>query len=343
MKAIVYDGAVTCVDMDTPDLHDDSDAVVKVTLAGICGSDTHLLSGKVPGVRSGAVWGHEFVGEGAAAGPSAQRWAVGSRVVGSFLLACGQCAQCELRRFNFCQNRKGLGLGMLAGDIEGAQAEYVRVPNADLNLLGIPDDIDDERAIFCGDTLATAIYCVQRAALQTGATVAVLGAGPLGTLCALVAQHSGVDHVWVYDPNPARASFARDTFDLDASSEDLRTTLTAATGGLLADVVIDTAASAASLDAGLRCIRDGGRLVCLGAYGKETFHLPLGRAWVRGAELVFVGMGNVQGTWEEALEWVRRGDIDVKKLVTHRLPLSGAAEAYDAFTRGTALKALLVP
>ncbi|MBA2724607.1 MAG: alcohol dehydrogenase catalytic domain-containing protein, partial [Actinobacteria bacterium] len=189
MKAVVFvgGGTVQVEDVPQPKLRSNGDAIVKVTHTAICGSDLHLLSGHTPGMRAGSVIGHEFVGTVHDAGGGVTSHLEGARVLGSFLIACGSCAPCRTRRFNLCTERRALGLGTLTGDLDGAQAEYVRVPSADVNLkslIGDLSELSDEEALFGGDILATGFYGASLAEMKPDETAIVIGAGPVGIFTA---------------------------------------------------------------------------------------------------------------------------------------------------------------
>jgi threonine dehydrogenase-like Zn-dependent dehydrogenase len=341
---VVADGGRVRVD-DVPDprLIDDRDAIVRVTLCSICGSDLHLLSGKTPGMNPGSVIGHEFVGEITEAGGSIGLES-GTRVLGSFLIACGECERCRESRFNFCLKRRALGLGELAGDLDGAQAQYVRVPLADLNLKPLDESLSDERALFGGDILAAGIYGAHLAEVRPGHTAVVFGAGPVGLFSALALRRCGARTI-VFDTNEKRTRWAAANLGLEviAGAEHPENALTELTGGAKADVGVDAVGAAPALKSVLRCVREGGRAVVLGVYGKERMDLALGRAWVSGLDLRFSGMANVQAHWDEALDAVGRGEIDPTKLITHRLSLEDAEEGYDLFASQEAMKVVLRP
>jgi 2-desacetyl-2-hydroxyethyl bacteriochlorophyllide A dehydrogenase len=345
VRAVVVagEGRVRVDDVPEPRLIDDRDAIVRVTLGSICGSDLHLLSGKTPGMNPGSVIGHEFVGEITEAGPSIDLKA-GTRVLGSFLIACGECERCGESRFNFCTKRRALGLGELAGDLDGAQAEYVRVPLADVNVKPLDESLSDERALFGGDILAAGIYGAHLAEVRAGDTAIVFGAGPVGLFAGLALRRRGARTI-VVDTNEKRAQWAATNLGLEviAGAEHPENDLAEMTGGVKADVAVDAVGAAPALKSALRCVHEGGRVVVLGVYGKERMELALGRAWVSGLDLRFSGMANVQAHWDEALDAVGRGEIDPTRLITHRLSLEDAEEGYDLFASQEAMKVLLRP
>jgi threonine dehydrogenase-like Zn-dependent dehydrogenase len=336
MRAVVFagDGEVRVDEVGDPTLTGAGDAIVAVGITAICGSDLHLLDGKTPGMRVGSVIGHEFVGVVRDAGDDASDL-VGRKVLGSFLIACGRCDACRARSFNHCAERRALGQGTLTGDLDGAQAELVRVPDARVNLTPLEgfDDALDESLLFCGDILATGFHAARVAGIEPGQRVAVYGGGPVGLCCALAAGARGAD-VTVVDTDDGRVAFARSRLGFDAS-------------GALEDGSVDTAIDAVgaipALKSALRAARDGGRVAVVGVYGAERYDLPLGRVWVRGLDIRFSGMANVQGCWDEALAAVSSGSLDPSPLVTHRLGLDDAPEGYELFRSREAMKVILRP
>ncbi|HEX2057413.1 MAG TPA: alcohol dehydrogenase catalytic domain-containing protein [Actinomycetota bacterium] len=350
MRAVVFagPGRVAIEDVPEPRVADPGDVVVEVARTAICGSDLHLLHGKTPGMRAGSVIGHEFTGRVIEAGRDVRSVRAGDLVLGSFLVACGSCRSCAARRFNFCERRRALGLGTLAGDLDGAQAEYVRMPGADVNLKKLPGGLDDagqERVLFAGDVLATGFYAAALGEVAAGETAAVVGAGPVGLFCALAARTMGARVVLV-DADPSRAAFARDRYGLEAAAVepegDAADAVAAGAGGL-ADVVFEAVGAVAAFKSALRCARDGGRVVVVGVYGKERYDLPMGRVWVRGLQLRFAGMANVQAHWDATLDAIAAGAFDPTKVITHRLPLEEAEKGYELFASREAMKVVMTP
>ena len=347
MRAVVYagEGRVRVDDVPRPALEGPGDAIVEISLSAICGSDLHLLDGKTPGARPGAVIGHEFVGRVVDVGQGAGM-REGDRVVGSFLIVCGSCRECNAGRFNFCLNRRALGLGSLTGDLDGAQAEYVRVPNAGVNARTLPDELDDEHALFAGDILATGFYAAGLGEIAPEDTVVVIGAGPVGLCCALAARHRAPQRLLVLDSDPKRTAFARESVELEAidvGETAAEAVVAGATEGAGADVVIEAVGAIPAFKSALRCARDGGRIVVVGVYGAERYELALGRSWVRGLDIRFAGMANVQAHWGHAVAALAAGELDPTRIVTHRLPLEDAETGYEMFRARDAMKVLLTP
>jgi threonine dehydrogenase-like Zn-dependent dehydrogenase len=351
LKAVVYTGpgTVAVEEVPKPGLREADDAVVAVHTTAICGSDLHLLDGKTPGMRPGSVIGHEFVGTVVAAGPQASPIEEGQRVLGSFLVACGRCSQCAARRYNFCQQRRALGMGTLSGDLDGAQAEAVRVPHAPTNLLHLDEKlegVDDERILFCGDVLATGFYAAALSEIAADDTVLVIGAGPVGLFCAAAARRAGAARVLVADTDPERASFAGQQMGfetIDGAATDIAEAVAATTSGAGVDVAMEAVGAVPALKTATRCVRDGGRVTVVGVYGAERYELPMGRMWVRGVDIRFSGMANVQAHWRDSIAAVVGQEIDPTKVITHRMSLDDAAMGYELFRSRQALKVVMTP
>lgn len=351
MKAVVFadGGSVRVDDVPRPVIQDDRDAIVAVRKTAICGSDLHLLDGKTPGMRPGGVIGHEFIGTVADLGDKVITHYEDTRVLGSFLIVCGECRHCVARRFNFCTNRRALGLGTLTGDLDGAQAEYVRVPNADVNLRSLSGGLSglgDEEALFGGDILATGFYAAALSDIARDDVVVVIGAGPVGLFCAVAARKFNPSKILILDRDPARVAFARDQMGLEAidvSATDPQAEVAGATEGRMADVALDAVGVVDAVKTGMKCVRDGGRVTVVGVYGTERYELPMGVAWVRGIDFRFAGMANVHAHWDDALLSVAKGQLDPTKAITHRMPLDDAVEGYELFKSRDAMKVVLTP
>ena len=350
MRAVVFTGSGVKVD-EVPDakVQEPGDALVAVKKTSICASDLHLLSGKTPGMREGGVIGHEFVGQILELGTAVSRHHEDTRVLGSFLIACGTCAACIARRFNHCSNRRALGLGQLVGDLDGAQAELVRVPDADVNLRTLSGGLaglSDEEALFGGDVLATGFYAAALAGIERDETVVVIGAGPVGMFCAAAAKRRDPKRVLVLDVDKARVKFAKEKLGLEAidvSKTEAQNAVAGATDGAMADVAIEAVGSIDALKSAMKCVRDGGRITVIGVYGTERYEMPMGRVWVRGLDLRFSGMANVQGHWEDALLAAAKGDLDPTAIITHRIPLDEAEKGYGLFSSRKATKVVMTP
>lgn len=346
MRAVVFvdAGAVRVAEVADPQITEPTDAVVRVTRTAICGSDLHFFHLKAP-VAPGDVMGHEAVGVVEAVGSDVTAVEPGDRVVVSFTIACGSCWFCRRGQTQLCERSAILGAGTFGGDLPGAQADRVRVPWADVNLLPVPADVDDERALFVGDVLTTAWYASSVAEARTNDVVAVVGAGPVGILCVQALRARGVEHVIAVDREPERLALAADAdaTTVDVTASNPQTAVEERTDGRGADVVLDAVGHPDAFDSAMRVVRRGGRVVVVGMYAGETVPLQLGVAWARAIDLRFAGICPVHAWWAEAMAEVEAGRMDPLPLVTHRLSLEDAPLGYDLFDRREALKVLLSP
>ena len=344
MRAVVYRGEqdVRVEDVPEPVLAGPRDAIVKVRKAAICGSDLHFYNGRVPGVFEGTVVGHEFAGTVVETGDEVTRFRVGDEVVGSFQIACGTCAACVAGRFNHCDDLGVLGYGIFVGDLAGAQAEYVRVPHADVNLMRVPAGLTPEQALFAGDILTTGWYAAGIAPVSPGDDVVVVGAGPVGTFSAMAARAMGARRVIAIDLVPSRLALAESLGAIPVNSAERSPTVAVEDilGGM-ADVVIETVGLPPALLTGIECVRAGGTVSVIGVHTEFELGLPLANLFTRNITLRFGGSCNVQGWWDRALDAVRDGVADPTAIVTHRMALDEAAEGYRLFEAKQAMKVVL--
>jgi 2-desacetyl-2-hydroxyethyl bacteriochlorophyllide A dehydrogenase len=347
VKAVVLteDEGVTIADVDEPELVEPGDAVVRVTTTAICGSDLHLLHGKIPGMLPGGVLGHEFTGVVEQLGDEVRGLAVGDRVVGSFLVPCGACGRCDRLDYNHCEHLRIIGYGMILGDLPGAQAERVRVPNADLALQVIPEELTEEQALFAGDILSTALYGVRLGGVgaRDGQLVVVQGCGPVGMLTVEIALASGAEQVAAVDVAADRLRVAErlGAVPVDVSGRSAGPALERATGRL-ADVVIDTAGGPPTVLAQtFDLVATGGTIAVIGVYSDFEMTIPLNILFVNSVTLRFGGTCPVPALWHDAVELVRSGKIDPTAIITHRLPLEEAVRGYELFQSREALKVVL--
>ena len=303
MRAIVFDGPerVALREVAAPEISAPTDALVRVAFAGICGTDLHIIAGHFPGLERGAVIGHEFTGEVIATGPGVAGVKAGDHVTASDFTACGHCRWCARGDHWECAQRAFFGSGAAFGaPISGAQAEIVRVPNADTVLARIPEGVSDEAALLVADNLATGWAAIERARLEPGESVAVVGGGAVGQLVSLCAQAAGAAAVVVIEPSEARRAFARAQGALavaPAEGPDLIRRLTEGDG---ADVVIEAVGASATLTRALELVRKRGRVVSVGAHAAAEWPLPLDRFVTETISLDQV---------EDAFGAMHRGDV----------------------------------
>lgn len=346
MRAVVYEdvGKVVVADLPDPTLQEPDDAVVRVTLSAICGSDLHFFHGKAP-LDPGESIGHEAVGVVEAVGPDVKRFRPGDRVVVAFVIACGTCWFCRAGETQLCEDFRNLGAGIFGGDLGGAQAELLRVPHADTNLLRIPDDLQDERALFLGDVLTTGVYGAEVAGAGPGDTVAVVGAGPVGFFAIQAALARGAERVLALDLEPERLALAErvGAVPVDVAARHAQMAVAELTEDRGADVVIEAVGHPTAFESAIDIVRRGGRVAVVGMYTSESVSVPLGIWWARALDVRFAGICPVHAWWERALEDLVAGRIDPTPIVSHRLPLEDAALGYELFDSRRATKVLLIP
>jgi len=379
MRALVYEGPyqVRVREKPAPRIEHPDDVVLEVTRAAICGSDLHLFHGLVPDTRVGTTFGHEFTGRVAEVGPGVRSWKAGDRMVVPFNISCGTCFYCRRELYGDCESSNPMndlasgvyGHSHTSGGYDGGQAEYVRVPFADVGPMRIPDDLSDEDVLLLSDVLPTGYQAAEMGGVREGDTVAVLGCGPVGLVAARSAWLLGASRVVSVDRVEARLDFARrwaaaETIDLRATPDPVPE-LKALNGGRGPDVVVDAvgleasgspwqtllgrklklqAGSAVALEWAIHAVRKGGTVSIVGVYEPPANLVPIGVAMSKGLTLR-MAQANVKRYMPHLLEHVRKGRLDGASLITHRFPLEHAPHAYAVFDakRDGCVKCVLLP
>lgn len=373
MRALTYQGAkdVRVETVPDPVITANDDVVLRVTATAICGSDLHIYRGKIPGMKDGDILGHEFMGIVEEAGPGVSGLQRGDRVVVPFVIACGSCFYCDKTLFAACENTNpgrgailnkknatpGAGLfgySHLYGGYAGGQAEYVRVPRANVGPLKIPQGLDDEQVLFLSDILPTGYQAAVNAQVGPGACVAIFGAGPVGLMSALCARFLGAQQIFMVDHNEYRLRFAAETygvipinFDKD---EDPAEIILGATNGHGVDATIEavgfeakgsaleTALTAIKLEGSSgkalrQCIaatRRGGVVSVPGVYAGFIHGFLFGDAFDKG--LTFkMGQTHAQKFMPELLQHIAEGRMKPEVIISHRMKLEDAARGYEIF------------
>jgi 2-desacetyl-2-hydroxyethyl bacteriochlorophyllide A dehydrogenase len=345
MRAATYQGVenVKVIDVPKPSIQGPDEALVKVTLGAVCGSDLHAYHGRIP-MLPGELLGHEFVGVIEEAGSGVKRFRPGERVVVSFYTSCGHCALCRKGWFNQCQNIATFGFGAVLGGLGGGQSEYVVVPLADHSMARIPDGMSDEQAIFVGDILATGFFAAERAEIKPGDVVAVIGAGPVGLMATMCAQLFGPARVFVVDMVDSRLELAQELggIPINASREHPVQAVERETGGIGADSSIEAVGAAPSVDTAIQIVRGGGTISMVGVPSEFTGDFPYYHMWEK--SLTFrSGRCNVQKYMQPLLDLVAAGRLRPEMIISHRMGLSETEEAYRMFNAREATKIVLKP
>ncbi len=346
MRAVVYEdvGVVRVADVPEPTIERPDDAIVRVSVAAICGSDLHFLHGKAP-LDPGEAIGHEAVGIVEAVGPTVGRFRPGDRVVVAFVISCGACWFCRHGQTQLCEDFMNLGAGIFGGGLGGAQAELVRVPHADANLLVVPEMMTDERALFLGDVLTTGYFGAALVEVSPGDIVAVIGAGPVGFFAAQAAIARGAERVLALDMEEDRLALAErvGAVPIDVTARHPQMAAAEHSEGRGADVVIEAVGHPSAFETAIDVVRRGGRVGVVGMYTSESAQVPLGIWWARALDVRFAGICPVHAWWERARDEVEAGRIDPIPVISHRLPLDEAPLGYELFDRRKATKVLLIP
>jgi threonine dehydrogenase-like Zn-dependent dehydrogenase len=378
MRALSYRGPrrLEVTDKPIPKIEHPNDAIVRVTRAAICGSDLHLYGGFVPDTRVGHTFGHEFTGVVVELGANVDNLELGDRVVVPFPISCGRCYFCDRGLFASCESTNpnhSLGCGVfgyshLVGGYEGGQAEYVRVPFADVGPLKIPSDLSDEDVLFLSDIFPTGYQAAEMGEIKPGERVVIFGAGPVGLFAMKSAWWMGAGRVIVVDQEDYRLAFARRFANVETMNfrevDDIVAAIKRETDGRGADVCIDAvgmeasgsamhkALSTAHLEGGnplalnwaIESTRKGGNVSIIGVYGPPFVAAALGQAMNRGLTLR-MNQCNVHRYLPHLLDHIRAGRVDPKAIISHRVPLEEAPEAYRMFAekRDEVIKVVLVP
>ena len=374
MKAVCWYGAhdVRVESVREPKLMNRQDAVVKVTLTAICGSDLHLYDGYIPNMHKGDILGHEFMGEIVEVGREVNNLKAGDRVVVPFTICCGRCWFCQKGMWALCDNSNpnaamceklygasGAGLfgySHIYGGFAGGQAQYARVPFADVGPLKIPEGVSDEQALFLSDIFPTGYMAAENCGIQPGDVVAVWGCGPVGQFAIRSAYMLGAERVIALDRFPARLEMARrgkaETLDYeDAYVIEKLLEMTGGRGpdacidavgmeahGKALDEIYDRARQAVRLDTdrphalrqAIQACRKGGTVSVPGAYGGVVDKFPIGAAFAKGLTLR-MGQTHVPRYSKMLLERIVAGQIDPSFVITHRMGIDDAAEGYRSF------------
>src|SRR4051812_446434 len=379
MRAMVYRGPykVRVEEKDIPAIEHPNDAIVRVTMAAICGSDLHLYHGMMPDTRVGFTFGHEFIGVVEEVGPSVQHLTPGDRVMVPFNVFCGSCWFCARGLYANCHNVNpnatavgGIyGYSHTCGGYDGGQSQFVRVPFADVGPALIPEWMEDEDAVLCTDAAATGYFGAQLADIEEGDVVVVFGAGPVGLIAARSAWLMGAGRVIVVDHLEYRLEKARsfayaETYNFGEYA-DIVVEMKKTTDHLGADKAIDavgaeadghfiqhvTAAkfklqggSPVALNWAIDSVRKGATISVMGAYGPLFSAIKFGDAMNKGLTLN-MNQCHVKRQWPRLFEHIRNGYLKPSELVTHRIPLEDIAEGYHMFSAklDDCIKTLVVP
>lgn len=337
-----FEDGIRLEEVDVPELVEPTDAIVRVTHAAICGTDLHAAHGKIPGLEEGNVCGHEFAGEVVAVGDALVETEVGDRVVASMFSACGRCPACLRLEHRSCPYLGMFGMGLMFGDLPGGQAEYVRVPFADMTLTTIPDDVSTDDALLLADILPTAWSALEGSQVRIGDTVAVIGAGPLGQLVAMCAPLLGAGQVIAIDLDSARLDQVKALGALPVNPDDGDPVdaVYDVTNNQGADLVIEAVGNAGALKTAFEVARMAGSVTLVGSLIDEEFPLTAGEVFVRGLTIRPV-LGDPLRHSDRLLRLIQAGRLTPSSVLSHHLPLREAVRGYELFESREATKVVL--
>jgi 2-desacetyl-2-hydroxyethyl bacteriochlorophyllide A dehydrogenase len=344
VRAVTFQapGEVRVEERPEPALQAADDAVVRVEATGICGSDLHIYHGRVQ-IEPGFVIGHEYVGTVVEAGDAVTEIEVGDRVLGTYCTACGGCFFCRRGEYHKCDDGRVFGHGATLGSLQGAQAELVLVPHANLALRRVPDGVSDDAALFAGDVAGTAYHAIAEGGFEPGGSVAVLGLGPVGLCSVQVARAAGAALVVAVDSVEDRLRMAEQlgATPVHLIEGDPRGAVKKLTEGRGVDLSVEAVGHPDALDLACRLARKAGTVSVTGVYA-ERAEVHMGVVWIKALTLR-TGHANVIGHLDRVLAMLASGVLDPTPLVTHHMRLGEAPHAYAVYDRREALKIVLSP
>jgi threonine dehydrogenase-like Zn-dependent dehydrogenase len=347
MKAVILQkgNQFALNDLPEPELQSDTDVIVKVTTAAICGSDIHIKHGLLPGISPGTVMGHEFVGVVEKIGKSVKLHKEGSRVAAPAAVWCGICPACKRGQVQYCINGGVWGGGELFGKgLSGVQTSYVRVPYADVCLTPIPESVSDEEAVFVGDVFSTGYHAALEGNICTGDTVAVFGCGPIGLGALIASWQFGPKKIFCVDMLPNRLEIAEQfgAKAINARLGNASQQIIEQNGNEGVDVVIEAVGNQDILLEACSSVRRGGSVSVVGIFPGPV-ELPLQNLVPYGLR-ISMGLGNL-GHMSRLMGLIESGRVNLSPLVTHTFALDDALEAYDLFEnhKDQCIKVLLKP
>ncbi|KAF2091309.1 GroES-like protein [Saccharata proteae CBS 121410] len=377
MKALCWMGKnkVEVVDCPKPKVIEDRDVILKVTGSTVCGSDLHLLHGTIVELQKGDILGHEFCGQVDSFGPGVKGLNKGDRVVASFQIACGNCYYCDQKLSSMCEKTNSntienamyggrtagmFGYSHFTGGFAGGQAEYVRVPYGDVNLLKLPSDVPDEKGLYLSDVVSTSWNCVVDTGVNEGDVVAIWGAGPIGQMCVDFSFLQGAKRVIVIDSN-WRLDYVKERYPkaetLDysklAKGESVTSKLKEMVDGRGPDVALECVAgeyakgwahyfemmlgmetdTSEIVNEMITSVRNYGRCGITGVYVGFTNHFNIGSLMERGIRLIGNGQAPVHKYWKDLLKMIQEGKIDPLKMVSHRVRIEDIDKVYYKFEK----------
>lgn len=348
MQALTFGGIETIIHKTVPDpeIFQPTDAIVQISLSGICGSDLHVYHGREAGLDEGTVMGHEFTGIVIETGTEVKKFQKGSRVLSPFTTSCGECFYCSIGLTCRCEKGNLFGWVQSGHGLQGAQAQFIRVPMADATLIALSNDINEEKGLLLGDIFSTGYFCAENAGINSGGTYVVIGCGPVGLMTVMAAKHLDAENLFAIDYSNERLQAAKEfgAIPLNPSYTDLKTTILHSTNGRGADAVMEVVGSSEALRLAIDLLRPGGTISSVGVHTAKNFSFSPGEAYDK--NLVYrIGRCPAHYYAEKLLREEVIQKYPVEKVITHRFQLYDGAKAYDVFDKklDNCIKAVLHP
>ncbi|MFI5133241.1 MAG: alcohol dehydrogenase family protein [Chitinophagales bacterium] len=348
MQALTFGGVekIEYSNVSDPALFNNTDAIVKITMSSICGSDLHVYHGRETGQDHGTVMGHEFTGEVIETGSEVKRLHKGSRVLSPFTTSCGECYYCRIGLTCRCVKGNLFGWVQEGRGLQGAQASYIRVPMADNTLVPLSSDLSEEKGLLLGDVFSTGYFCAENAAIHSKGVYVVIGCGPVGLMAIIAAKHLGAEKLFAIDHIPERLIKAKKfgAIPLDPIMEDIKEEILSNTDGRGADAIMEVVGSGSALRLAVDLVRPGGIISSVGVHTEKQF--PFSPIEAYDKNLTYkIGRCPAHYYAEKLLreEVVQRYAIE--DIITHRFSLQEGVHAYEVFDKkmDDCVKVVLTP
>jgi len=348
MQALTFGGVESIIHQLVPEpkILQPGDAIVKISLSGICGSDLHVYHGRESGIDEGTVMGHEFVGTVVETGNAVKKFYTGSKVLSPFTTSCGDCFYCRIGLTCRCEKGNLFGWVQNGDGLHGAQAQYVRVPMADTTLVSLSNDLSEEKGLLLGDIFSTGYFCAENAGINQKGVYVVIGCGPVGLMTILSAKHLTAENLYAIDYSNERLQMAKEfgAIPLNPTMTDVKTVIMNATIGRGADAVMEVVGSPEALRLAIDILRPGGTISSVGVHTAKNFSFSPGEAYDK--NLVYkIGRCPAHYYAEKLLREQVIQQYPAEKIITHYFTLNDGAKAYEVFDKKleNCIKAVLLP
>lgn len=348
MQALTFGGVETIIHQSVtdPGILQPTDAIVKITLSGICGSDLHVYHGREQGLDDRTVMGHEFVGTVVETGSEVRKFHKGSRVLSPFTTSCGECFYCRIGLTCRCEKGNLFGWVQSGQGLQGSQAQYIRVPMADTTLVSLSNDLSEEKGLLLGDIFSTGYFCAENAGVNAQGTYVVIGCGPVGLMTVIAAKHLGAENLFAVDYSVDRLKKAKEfgAVPINPSLTDPKETIFYATNGRGADAVMEVVGNPDALRLAMDILRPGGTISSVGVHTAKNFSFSPVEAYDK--NLVYkIGRCPAHYYAEKLLREKVVQQYNIESIITHHFPLVEGPLAYHVFDKklDNCIKAVLHP